>query len=68
MISNSPVPTDDDIINGIKAPGRYNAQVGSETDARRLLQQAMPDGVELPPAVAGQPYPHMHQGNELTMS
>jgi hypothetical protein len=41
----------------IKAPGRYNALVGSERDARRLLQQAMPDGVELPPAVAGQSYP-----------
>jgi hypothetical protein len=23
-----------------------------------LLQQAMPDGVELPPAVTGQPYPN----------
>ncbi len=56
------MPTDDEIIQGIKAPGRYNATVDSETDARRLLQQAMPDGVELALAVAGQPYPNPPSG------
>ena len=58
------MPTDDGIINGIKAPGRYNALVGSEMDTRRLLQQAMSDGIELPPAVAGQPYPNPSPGVE----
>lgn len=56
------MPTDDDIINGIKTPGNYNALVGSESKARQLLQQAMPDGVELLPAVVGQPYPNPSPG------
>jgi hypothetical protein len=51
------VPTDAEVIKGIQAPGRYDAIVGSEADARCLLRQAMPDAVELPAAVAGQPYP-----------
>lgn len=50
------LPTEAEIIQGIASPGRYDAIVGSEADARRLLQAAMPDAVELPPAVAGQPY------------
>ena len=56
------MPSDAEIIQGIQAPGRYDATVGSEGQARRLLQQAMPDAVELPPAVAGQPYPNPPAG------
>jgi hypothetical protein len=50
-------PTDAEIIKGIQAPGRYDATAQSEDHARRLLQQAMPDAVEVPPAVPGAPYP-----------
>ena len=49
--------TDAEIIQGIRAPGRYNVIVGSEAAARRLLQQAMPSAVELLPAIAGRQYP-----------
>ncbi|MBI4531187.1 MAG: hypothetical protein HY709_06650 [Candidatus Latescibacteria bacterium] len=51
------MPTEADIIKGIRVFGGYNAVVGSEVEARRLLQRAMPDAVELPPVVSGQPYP-----------
>ena len=50
------MPTDAEIIQGILSAGRYDATVSSEDEARRLLQRAMPDAVELPPAVAGQTY------------
>lgn len=56
------MPTEAEIIRGIQAPGRYDAVVGSEAEARRLLQQAMPDAVELPPAVSGQLYPNPPTG------
>ncbi len=56
------MPTEAEIIREIQAPGKYDAQAGSEDEARRLLQQAMPDAVELPAAVAGQPYPNPPQG------
>jgi hypothetical protein len=49
--------TDAEILTGIRASGRYNIVVGSEREARSLLRQAMPDAIELPAAVAGQPYP-----------
>lgn len=49
--------TDAEIVHGIVSPGRYDATVGTEADARRLLQTAMPDAVELSPAIAGHPYP-----------
>lgn len=45
------MPTDTEIIRGIQSAGRYDASVGSEEDARRLLRQAMPEAVELPAAV-----------------
>jgi len=56
------MPTDAEIIQGIQSPGRYNAIVKSEDEARRLLQTAMPDAVELPPAIAGQRYPKPPHG------
>ena len=54
--------TDAEIIRGIQAPGRYNATVASEDEARRLLRAAMPDAVEVPPAVTGKPYPNPTAG------
>jgi hypothetical protein len=48
---------EDDIINGTKRPGKFDATVGSETDARRIVQAALPHATELPLAVPGQPYP-----------
>jgi hypothetical protein len=56
------VPTEAEIIKGIQGAGRYNASVYSEAEARRLLQQAMPDAIELPPATAGLPYPNTPPG------
>jgi len=46
----------DAIVDGIRQPGRFDATVASEAEARRLVRQAMPDAVELPRAIAGQPY------------
>jgi hypothetical protein len=51
-----------EIIRGVQTPGRYNASVGSEDEARKLLKAAMPDAVELPPGAAGQPYPNPPAG------
>jgi len=56
-IKKPAVPTEEDHVKGVKAPGRYNATVGSEEEATRIVRTAMPDAVEVPPAVAGQPYP-----------
>jgi hypothetical protein len=56
------VPTDAEVIQGIQAPGRCDAAVPFEDEGRRLLQMAMPDAVELPPAVSGQPYPNPPPG------
>jgi hypothetical protein len=56
------MPTDAEIIQGIQSHGRYNAIVGSEDERRRLLQAAMPDGLELPPALQGQSYPKPPKG------
>jgi hypothetical protein len=54
--------TEDDLIKGIKAPGKFDAAVASEAEARRLLQTALPQTAELPPALAGQPYPAPPKG------
>jgi hypothetical protein len=48
--------SDDEIIDGIRQPGRFDGTVASEEEARRLVRRALPDAVELPRAVAGQPY------------
>jgi hypothetical protein len=56
-IKKPAVPTEADLIKGVKAPGRYNATVGSEEEATRIVRSAMPDAVEVPRGVAGQPYP-----------
>ena len=49
--------TDDEIVDGIRQPGRFDATVGSSVDAERIVRTARPHAVALPPAVAGQPYP-----------
>lgn len=54
--------TEDDIVKGISAPGRFDATVGSETDALRIVQTAIPHAMELSPAATGQPYPSPPQG------
>lgn len=56
------MPSDAEIIRGIRATGVYNATVSSEDHGRMLLQIALPDAIELPPAVAGQPYPKPPHG------
>jgi hypothetical protein len=56
------VPTEQDIIQGIQGPGKFDALVASEADARRLVRAALPHAVELPPAVTGQPYPSPPRG------
>ena len=48
--------SDDDIIKGIQAPGRFDATVGSEAEAKRLVRTALPHAIELPPATPGQAY------------
>lgn len=49
--------TDDEIIDGIRGPGRFDAVVRSEGEADRLIRTALPDAVEIPPATASLPYP-----------
>lgn len=52
------MPTEADHIQGVKAPGKYDAVVGSEAEARRIAQQALPHARELSPGVVGVPYPN----------
>ncbi|MGE0374723.1 MAG: hypothetical protein AB7Q45_04855 [Planctomycetaceae bacterium] len=49
-------------MHGITSPGRYDSPVTTAEHARRLLQTAMPDAVELPPAVTASPYPNPPPG------
>ncbi len=50
----------DEIVDGIRQPGKFDATVGSEAEAeaeaKRLVREAYPDAVELPVAADGQPY------------
>ncbi len=48
--------TDDEIIDSIRQPGRFDGTVASETDARRLVSTALPHAIGLPPAKSGQLY------------
>lgn len=56
------MPSEADHIRGVRAPGKYDAEVGSEADARRIVQQALPHAQELPPGVVGAPYPNPPTG------
>ena len=58
--------SDDDIIKGIQAPGKFDADVGSEADAKRLVSTALPHAVELPAAEAGKPYASPPKGAKAT--
>ena len=49
--------SEEDHVRAIQRPGRYNVIVGTEDEARRIVRRALPHAVEVPPAVAGQPYP-----------
>jgi hypothetical protein len=49
--------TEAEVIRGIQQPGRFDAVVGSEADALRVVRTALPHAVELPPALVGRPYP-----------
>ena len=48
--------SDGEIIDGVRRPGRFDAEVSSEADATRLVGTALPGAVELPRASAGLPY------------
>ena len=48
--------SDDEIIDGIRQPGRFDAVVASEADATRLVVSALPGAVELPRADLGGAY------------
>lgn len=54
--------TEADHVIGVGAAGKYDATVGSEAEARRIVQQALPHAQELLRAVAGQPYPNPPRG------
>jgi hypothetical protein len=54
--------SEDDIIKGIKAPGRFDAIAGAEADALRAVRTALPHATELLPAATGQPYPSPPKG------
>lgn len=58
--------SDADIIRGIQAPGRFDATVGSEDEAKRLVKAALPYAIELPSATAGQPYASAPKGAKAT--
>jgi hypothetical protein len=51
------VPTEADHVRGIRSPGSYDAVIASEEEARQIMRIALPDAIELPPAVPGRPYP-----------
>jgi hypothetical protein len=54
--------SDDDILDGIRRPGRFDATAASEAEARRLARAALPDALELPRSIASQPYAGPPQG------
>jgi hypothetical protein len=57
--------TDDEIIDGIRRPGQFDALVASEDEARRLVSTALPHAIELPPAIAGQSYANPPKGRKV---
>src|SRR5438067_766068 len=56
--------TDEEIIDGIRRPGRFDAEAGTAEDAERLVRTALPHAVELPPAESGSPYPPPPPGTD----
>ena len=49
--------TDAEIIDAIQQPGRFDAVVGSETEALKLVRDALPQAIEVTRAKVGLPYP-----------
>lgn len=49
--------SEDEIVRGMRASGKFDATVGSKVDALRLVRLALPHAVEVASAVVGQPYP-----------
>ena len=54
----------DSRVKGVRAPGRYDTSAGSLDEARQIVRTALPDAVELEPAIAGQPYPSPPPGTQ----
>ena len=53
-----------EIIDGIRSPARFNATVGTEDEARRLVSMALPHAIELSPAIPGKAYSTPPQGQK----
>ncbi len=54
--------TDDEIIDGIRQPGRFDALSPSEADAVRLVEAALSCAAEILRAIVGEAYPAPPQG------
>lgn len=51
-------------VAAVAKPGRFDFTATSLREARAIIQRAMPNAVELPEAVAGQPYPSPPAGEK----
>jgi RHS repeat-associated protein len=47
----------DPVVEGVRAPGKFDATVPSKEEALQAVRTALPDAVEVPEAVEGVPYP-----------
>jgi len=56
--------SDDEIIDGIRSTGPFDAMAGSEDHARDLVSTALPHAIELPPAISGQAYANALPGQK----
>jgi hypothetical protein len=54
--------SEEEIIDGIRNPGRFDADAESLEEAERLVRRALPHAIEVEPAQAGQPYPSPPSG------
>ena len=48
---------DDEIIEGLRLPSKFDTEVDSQDDAERLVRVALPHADELTPAEPSVPYP-----------
>ena len=56
--------SEEEIIEGIRLPGRFDVEVESVEQAQRLVRKAIPEAVELPPGISGSQYPSPSAGTE----
>ena len=49
--------SEEEPTEGIRAPGRFDADARSQEQAERVVRRALPHAVELPPAIEGESYP-----------